>query len=108
MKFTETKLKGAYTIEPEFIEDERGFFARSWCVQEFEAHGFQSLEDNIVYQLNKYDLVRLGTLLSTPANEYPLLVADTKKLNYSLDWKPRYNLDDGLEQTINYWGQELK
>jgi dTDP-4-dehydrorhamnose 3,5-epimerase len=39
MKFTETRLKGAYIIEIEPIEDERGFFARSWCKQEFEAHG---------------------------------------------------------------------
>lgn len=39
MKFTETKLKGAYIIEPELITDERGFFARSWCQQEFEKRG---------------------------------------------------------------------
>ncbi len=39
MIFTETKLKGAYIIEPELIEDERGFFARTWCRKEFEAHG---------------------------------------------------------------------
>ena len=39
MKFTETRLKGAYIIEIEPIEDERGFFARSWCKQEFESHG---------------------------------------------------------------------
>jgi dTDP-4-dehydrorhamnose 3,5-epimerase len=37
--FIETKLKGAYVIEPERLEDERGFFARTFCVQEFEAHG---------------------------------------------------------------------
>jgi len=39
MLFTETKLKGAFTIEPEFLEDERGFFARTWCQEEFAAHG---------------------------------------------------------------------
>lgn len=39
MIFTETKLKGAYLIEPERLEDERGFFARTFCVQEFEANG---------------------------------------------------------------------
>lgn len=37
--FIETKLKGVYIIEPERIEDERGFFARTWCQREFEAHG---------------------------------------------------------------------
>jgi dTDP-4-dehydrorhamnose 3,5-epimerase len=38
MKFTETKLKGAYVIDIEPIGDERGFFARAWCRKEFEAH----------------------------------------------------------------------
>ena len=39
MIFTETKLKGAFIIELQRLEDERGFFARSWCQREFEAHG---------------------------------------------------------------------
>jgi dTDP-4-dehydrorhamnose 3,5-epimerase len=39
MRFRETKLKGAYLVEPERLEDERGFFARTWCQREFEAHG---------------------------------------------------------------------
>jgi dTDP-4-dehydrorhamnose 3,5-epimerase len=30
MIFKETKLRGAYTIEIEKKEDERGFFARIW------------------------------------------------------------------------------
>jgi dTDP-4-dehydrorhamnose 3,5-epimerase len=38
MIFTETKLKGAFLIEPEKRQDARGFFARSWCEREFEAH----------------------------------------------------------------------
>jgi dTDP-4-dehydrorhamnose 3,5-epimerase len=39
MIFTETKLKGAFIIEPERLEDERGFFARIFDQKEFEAHG---------------------------------------------------------------------
>ena len=39
MIFRETKLKGAFIIEPERFEDERGFFARTWCRKEFENHG---------------------------------------------------------------------
>jgi len=37
--FKETKLKGAYVIELEQLQDERGFFARSFCKEEFEEHG---------------------------------------------------------------------
>jgi dTDP-4-dehydrorhamnose 3,5-epimerase len=39
MIFDETILKGAFVIEPERQEDERGFFARTFCQKEFEAHG---------------------------------------------------------------------
>jgi dTDP-4-dehydrorhamnose 3,5-epimerase len=37
--FRETKLPGAFVIELQKHEDERGFFARSCCQREFEAHG---------------------------------------------------------------------
>jgi dTDP-4-dehydrorhamnose 3,5-epimerase len=39
MKFTETPLPGAFVIDIEPIEDERGFFARTFCRQEFKARG---------------------------------------------------------------------
>jgi dTDP-4-dehydrorhamnose 3,5-epimerase len=39
--FTETKLKGAFLVELEPREDERGFFARSFCRKEFEALGLK-------------------------------------------------------------------
>jgi len=37
--FEETDIKGVFVIEPQMLEDERGFFARAWCEQEFKAHG---------------------------------------------------------------------
>lgn len=39
MIFKETKLKGAFIIELEPIEDNRGFFSRSFCKKEFALHG---------------------------------------------------------------------
>lgn len=39
MIFVETTLKGAYLIEPERIEDDRGFFARTFCQKEFKVRG---------------------------------------------------------------------
>jgi dTDP-4-dehydrorhamnose 3,5-epimerase len=55
MIFTETALKGAYVIEVEKLEDERGFFARSWCAHEFEEHGLnpQLAQCNISYNHKK-------------------------------------------------------
>jgi dTDP-4-dehydrorhamnose 3,5-epimerase len=39
MHFTETALAGAYVVDVDRREDERGFFARSWCRDEFARHG---------------------------------------------------------------------
>jgi dTDP-4-dehydrorhamnose 3,5-epimerase len=39
MIFSPTKLPGAFIIDIEPHEDERGFFARSWCREEVAAHG---------------------------------------------------------------------
>lgn len=43
MIFTELSLKGAFLIEPQMIEDERGFFARIVCEEEFKRHGLMNL-----------------------------------------------------------------
>jgi dTDP-4-dehydrorhamnose 3,5-epimerase len=39
LTFTETRLKGAYFIEIERLDDKRGFFARTFCTREFQANG---------------------------------------------------------------------
>ena len=58
MKFTQTKLKGAYIIELEKREDDRGFFARTFCKNEFTEHG---LETRFV-QANMSSNPKKGTL----------------------------------------------
>ena len=42
MKFSRTTLDGIWLIELELREDERGFFARSYCEQEFAARGLNT------------------------------------------------------------------
>lgn len=51
MKFTETSIPGAYLVEMEPLADERGFFARSWCSDEFARHGLNAklVQCNISY-----------------------------------------------------------
>jgi len=39
VKFSPTALVGAYVIDIEPVADERGFFVRSWCREEFARHG---------------------------------------------------------------------
>ncbi len=67
MKFTKLALKGAYLIEIEPKVDERGFFARAYCTQEFEAHGIPSTlkQCNISYSHTK------GTLRGMHYQEKP-------------------------------------
>jgi dTDP-4-dehydrorhamnose 3,5-epimerase len=42
MIFEETSLAGAFVIHPERREDPRGFFARTWCANEFRDHGLET------------------------------------------------------------------
>jgi dTDP-4-dehydrorhamnose 3,5-epimerase len=72
MIFTETELKGAYIIDLERREDNRGFFARTWCQQEFEAHG---LVARIVQANMSYNKLK-GTLRGMHYQQAPY--AETK------------------------------
>src|SRR5260370_4593816 len=55
MKFTETKLRGAFVIDIERREDSRGFFARTFCQREFENHGLKPViaQANIAFNKKK-------------------------------------------------------
>jgi dTDP-4-dehydrorhamnose 3,5-epimerase len=58
MIFSETELQGLYVIEPEGLEDERGFFARVWCENEVRGHGIEAQFVQCNISFNK----RKGTL----------------------------------------------
>ena len=51
MIFRETEIPGAFAIDLERREDERGFFARAWCADEFAAHGLSTrlVQANLSY-----------------------------------------------------------
>ncbi|QWG17269.1 dTDP-4-dehydrorhamnose 3,5-epimerase [Bradyrhizobium sediminis] len=58
MIFTETKLKGAFIIDLDRKTDERGFFARAFCQNEFRDHGLKS----VIAQANVASNAKKGTL----------------------------------------------
>ena len=58
MIFTETRLKGAFIVDVERREDERGFFARAFCQREFAEHGLKP----VIAQANVAFNKRKGTL----------------------------------------------
>lgn len=51
--FTETKLNDVIIIEPEKLEDERGFFARMWDKKIFESNGLNPKIDQCSISFNK-------------------------------------------------------
>ncbi len=58
MIFKETKLRGAFTIDIEPREDNRGFFARVFCQRELQEHGLKP----VIAQANIAFNTRKGTL----------------------------------------------
>jgi nucleoside-diphosphate-sugar epimerase len=61
---------------------------------------------DIIYKIaghmHQEELIRLGARPS-PAGEPQLLVGDAGRLRDEVGWKARYDLDAGLEQTIEWW-----
>ena len=90
MTFIETKLNGAYVIEIQKLEDTRGFFARTWCKNEFERHGLIShlMQANISFS-NKKGTLR-GMHYQIAPNQESKLVRCTKGAN-PLAWCRRAN-----------------
>ena len=68
MIFTETKLKGAFIIEIKKLEDDRGFFGRSWCRRELEEHGLNGNVVNMNTSLSKFSGTLRGLHFQLPPN----------------------------------------
>ncbi len=58
MIFQKTKLEGAWIVDLNRLEDERGFFARSFCQREFTEHGMNPhiAQCNVSYNRKKRTL----------------------------------------------------
>ena len=67
MILTETKLQGVYIIDLEPQNDDRGFFGRTWCQQEFTERGLnpQLVQCNISYNIKR------GTLRGMHYQSHP-------------------------------------
>src|SRR5262245_44010817 len=74
MIFEETKLRGAFIIDLERREDNRGFFSRAFCQHEFEAHGLKPViaQANIAFNTTR-GTVRGMHFQCPPAGESKLV-----------------------------------
>ena len=103
MKFTETKLKGAYVVEIEPFEDERGFFSRAYCADEFQALGI----DFTPVQANLSGTQKKGTIRGlhyqvAPASEPKLFRAIRGSVyDVIIDMRPE------SPTYLDYFGVEL-
>ena len=78
MILRELAVAGSYLVEPQRIEDERGFFARTFCVQAFGEHGLETA----IAQMSTSSNTRRGTLrgmhFQVPPHEETKLVRCTR------------------------------
>ncbi|MCL4475996.1 MAG: dTDP-4-dehydrorhamnose 3,5-epimerase [Nitrospirae bacterium] len=90
MIFTETRLKGAYIVELEKRADERGFFARTWCKKEFDAHGLPSQMAQANVSSNKKKGTLRGMHYQMTPHEETKLVRCTRGAIYDviIDLRP--------------------
>jgi dTDP-4-dehydrorhamnose 3,5-epimerase len=90
MLFQETELKGVFVVEPEIIEDERGFFACSWSAVEFEKHGLNSCLVQCNISFNKKRGTLRGMHFQTEPHQEAKLVRCTRGAMYdvAVDLRP--------------------
>ncbi len=62
----------------------------------------KEIAGKIERKLQNPGFIKLGCI-PTSANEPTHLIADVQKISTVLDWKPKIDLDQGLEEAINGW-----
>jgi len=103
MEFTETKLNGAFLIGLDRIEDDRGFFARGWCRDEFAAHG---LTPDMV-QLNVGFSHKKGTLRGLHFQDPPHQEAKLVRCTHGAIFDVVVDLRTGSPTRRQWFGAEL-
>lgn len=84
MRFKPTKLAGAFVIEIDRQEDERGFFARTFCRREFEEHGLNPCVAQCSVSFNRKRGTLRGMHYQAPPHEECKLVRCTRGAIYDV------------------------
>jgi dTDP-4-dehydrorhamnose 3,5-epimerase len=84
MIIKETRLKGSFLIAPEKIEDERGWFARSYCRSEFEKYGLNPELAQCSISFNKKAGTMRGMHFQVKPHEEAKLVRCTRGAIYDV------------------------
>ena len=91
MIFTATQLEDAWLIDIEPREDERGFFARTWCRQELAAQGLDAEIAQESLSFNRYRGTVRGLHFQRPPHEETKIVRCTRGgiFDVIVDLRPR-------------------
>jgi dTDP-4-dehydrorhamnose 3,5-epimerase len=103
MRFHPTRLKDAVIVELQAIEDERGFFARTYCAREFREHG---LADSFV-QCNVSWNARKGTLRGLHFQRPPAAEAKLVRCTAGSLWDVIVDLRPNSPTYLQHLGIEL-
>jgi dTDP-4-dehydrorhamnose 3,5-epimerase len=103
VRFTQSKVAGAFLIEPEPIADERGFFARTWCREEFQANGLNPT----LAQANVSFNHRKGTLRGLHYQAAPHEEAKLVRCTRGAIWDVAVDLRPGSPTYLGWAGAVL-
>jgi dTDP-4-dehydrorhamnose 3,5-epimerase len=103
LRFLETPLTGLYLVEVEPFSDDRGFFARSFCAREFQAHGLESTVAQGNISFNKKAGTLRGLHFQAPPHEEDKLVRCTRGSIYDVAIDVRPN----SRTYLNWFAAEL-
>jgi dTDP-4-dehydrorhamnose 3,5-epimerase len=84
LKFIETPLASLYVVEIEPRNDDRGFFARSFCVQEFQARGVELTVAQCNISFNEKAGILRGLHFQAKPHEEAKLVRCTRGAIYDV------------------------
>lgn len=103
MVFLPTPLEGAFVIELEERADDRGFFARSFCADEFAAHGLRTslVQSNVSFNRRRGTLRGMHFQLAPRAEAKLVRCSRGRVFDVAVDLRPE-------SQTFCRWfGVEL-
>ncbi len=103
MIFTPTAVAGAWLLDLERREDERGFFARAWCARELAEHGL----DTRLAQCSISRSTRRGTLRGLHWQAPPHAEAKLVRCVRGAIWDVALDLRPGSATYLRHVGVEL-
>ena len=103
MKFSPTPLDGAFVVKLETVQDERGFFARAFCENEFRSHDleFKVAQCNISFNRSRGTL--RGLHFQRKPYEEPKLVRCTR----GIIWDVIVDLRESSPTRLRWFATEL-